>query len=99
MNRVNETFQERMENWEQKRKNNISGMKQELEEETANDRSFQPSLSPMRKKIFNRYPAELNDNYGRKKALAKYYDRMTRAKDLKTEKALIIGIFIISYVV
>ena len=80
-----------MQNWDQKRKDKISGIKQELDEETANDRSFAPSLSPMRKKIFNNYPPELCDNYGRKRALARYYDRMTKAKDLKTEKEIRIG--------
>lgn len=83
-------FETRMTNWELKRKGKLTNLKSELDEENGKDANFTPSVSPIRRKNHDQYPAEISDNYTRKKALAKYYDRMTRAKELKMEKEIII---------
>lgn len=58
-----EDFENRMNAWEKKRGKKIENLKQEIEEETVNKMPFNPSLSPMRQKIYKKYPDELSNSY------------------------------------
>jgi hypothetical protein len=65
-NRAPMDFDQRMTNWELKRQGKLTNLKEELEEENGKDVSFTPSVSPIRRKIYNKYPSELTDHYTRK---------------------------------
>jgi hypothetical protein len=65
-NRAPVGFDQRMTNWELKRRGKLTNLKEELDEEKWEDASFTPSVSPIRTKIYNKYPSELTDHYTRK---------------------------------
>ena len=65
-NRAPVDFDQRMTNWELKRQGKLTNLREELDEENGKDVSFTPSVSPIRRKIYNKYPSELSDHYTRK---------------------------------